>query len=243
MTKKLIGIVAWSTGDNSFGVTKPYLEYWSQFGQLSMILPGEEIKKELDLLVLPGGLDLLSTRYEEVPSFYAGQANPHLEWFDKVMLPQYIEAKIPIFGICRGFQSLGVHFGCKMVQHIWWDHGYSSSSRSSEVHKNLNALLPDNTNIKISINSLHHQGILFNNTLPEVIQQLVVNGKKVRNKETKELYFVGDNMLEAFKHQNLPIVAVQWHPEEIYDTFTYNWVNWLLEQKSIYKQEAENILN
>jgi putative glutamine amidotransferase len=231
MNKKLIGIPTWSTGDNSFGVTKPYLEYWSQFGQVLMLTPGQQLVKELDLLVLPGGLDVLSNNYAEVPSFYAGQANPHLEWFDMFMLPNYIDANIPIFGVCRGMQTLAVNFGCKLIQHIWWDHGYSTNSRESIAHKGLTGTLPDGSKTKVNINSLHHQGVMFDELFPNSLELLIVNGKRVTNKETQEVSYVGDNIVEAFKHKELPIVGVQFHNEHLYDSFSQSWIEYLLNYK------------
>ena len=61
--------------------------------------------EDLDLLVLPGGPDVDATRYlgkKDKVSFANQKPDPMREWFDLNMLPQYIESKIPIFGIKNG---------------------------------------------------------------------------------------------------------------------------------------------
>src|SRR5205809_101606 len=99
---KRIGIVAWTTGPNSFGTTLMYLDFFSQFGIVEMIMHNEVEPRDLDLLVLPGGPDVDPMRYlraDEPFSLFNGKACPFKERFDHVLLPQYIERRTPIFGI------------------------------------------------------------------------------------------------------------------------------------------------
>lgn len=211
---KKIGIVGWKTGDNSFGVTVPYLHYFSKFGVVEIITPNQEVIEDLDLLVLPGGKDLDSTRYGQMPSFHNTDGNPYLEAFDKIMLPKYIAAGIPIFGICRGFQTLNVHFGGSLRQH--WNHGYSAKSRSEIIHelilvtenipsiKDAAGIMKDKKkqNYTIEANSLHHQ-VVSTRLLAESMVPLLLSDKN-------------DGVIEGFKHNQLPIAGVQYHPEELY---------------------------
>ncbi|OIH84956.1 hypothetical protein BLJ79_07025 [Arthrobacter sp. UCD-GKA] len=53
---------------------------------------------------------------------------------------------------------------------------------------------------KISVNSLHHQGI---KRLPA---------------GTLEVAYADDGLIEAFEMPNEPVVAVQWHPEVLWKT-------------------------
>lgn len=101
MSRKIIGIVGHSTGENTFGTRKSYMEYFSQFGNVVILSPSDKVV-DLDLLVLPGGEDVDSSRYGQKPSFFNTAPNGYFEYFDKVMLPQYIEKNTPIFAICRG---------------------------------------------------------------------------------------------------------------------------------------------
>lgn len=167
------------------------------------------INKEIDLLILVGGADVYPIRYGEKPSIKTGSPNIDLEWFDQVMLPQYIErcqtGDLAIFGICRGFQTLNVHFGGSLEQDI--NQAYSSKSRDElvdDITLTTNFFKAKNEHNKVMLNtktnSLHHQGVFSANLADE----LVTVGKN--NKY---------NNIEAFIHESLPIAGVQWHPEEI----------------------------
>ena len=54
-----------------------------------------------------------------------------LEYFDTVMLQKYIDAGVPIFGICRGAQTMIAHFGGKLDQD--YPQKYSSPNRGELV--------------------------------------------------------------------------------------------------------------
>lgn len=217
---KKIGIVAWATGDNSFGVTKPYLDFFSRFGTVTLILPQQtEVIDDLDLLVLPGGKDVDPSRYNFIPGFFTGHPDVFLEHFDKNVLYKYIKHGTPIFGICRGLQTLNVSFGGTLIQHLH-NHPYSGS-RNELTHivtvdsNSINKIdylkdMPIPKNLKT--NSLHHQAI------DELGVDLVPIARCKGYGKT----------IEAIAHKNLPIVAVQYHPEEIHDNFAISLVNCLL---------------
>lgn len=199
--KKQIGIVGWKTGENSFGVTVPYFEYFSQFGEVSILSPGQY--KDLDLLILPGGLDVDPARYNNIPSLNSSNSNILLEFFDKNILPKYIENKTKIFGICRGLQTLNVYFGGTINQDIPY-HPYSNP-RDERIHEVVSTFKFSEFDkrffygkTKIKVNSLHHQAIL---NLGVDLESILVSKD--------------DEEIEAIKHKELPIYAVQYHPEEL----------------------------
>jgi putative glutamine amidotransferase len=230
-----IGIVAWDTGDNSFGVTKPYLEYFSYYGNVSMILPQQtDVIEDLDLLVLPGGLDVDTKRYGQIPGFYTSKPNIYLEHFDEAVLNKYVAKGISIFGICRGLQTLNVFFGGTLTQHIY-NHP-RSDNRDDLVHvvnfdqnelnksKYFSDINVSGFSKKFKTNSLHHQAI---------------------NKAGDGILIVGKTanfgkLPEAFVHETMPIAAIQWHCEEIYDDFSYMIIKKLLEISKLNKQTANN---
>lgn len=222
--KKKIGIVGWNTGDNSFGVTKAYMAFLATFGIVCILSPEEDIRTDLDLLVLPGGKDVDPTRYGHVPSFYNSDSNQILEYFDKFKLPEYINAGIPIFGICRGFQTLNVLFNGTLTQH--YIHAYSNKDRAELVHDVM--IVDDKIKVKVETtkgtriltkfetNSLHHQCVfpddLGNNLVPTLTTK--------------------DGVIEGFRHESLPIMGVQYHPEEIWDDYVTNCISYLLNYKT-----------
>jgi len=97
---KRIGIPGYRLGENSFGVGISYLEFISKFGKPVIIMP-QDINEppKVDLLILPGGPDILPSTYGDSPSFRTGQPSVMLEHFDKNIFPQYLKRETPIFGI------------------------------------------------------------------------------------------------------------------------------------------------
>ena len=208
MREKKIGIVGWKLGGNSFGVTLPYLQLFSQFGNVEILMPStiEAMNLNLDLVVIPGGPDIIPTRYNNVPDFSTGYACPIREHFDKYLLPVYLAKKIPMFGICRGLQTLVVHFGGSLLQN--YPHEFSpEDQRGKSAHKVIIEFL--NKEIRgqqtCSVNSLHHQV-----TNPETFpKELIVVARHEKDKSIEAI--VSRNLEE------IPVAAVQWHPEELGD--------------------------
>ncbi len=203
MSSKKIGIVGWNLGENSFGSTKAYLAYLGHFGQVIVLTPSSEIIPDLDLLVLPGGKDITSFLYGKVPSYYNSDADVMKEFFFQYSLPLYIEAGVPIFGICLGMQQINVHFGGKLIQEVG-DHPYSEESRSELVHDLLYTDPWAKRMPKAKVNSLHHQAV-DEKSLPDCLEIVAVSKSK------------GAQAVEIIRHRTLPIWGVQYHPEEIYD--------------------------
>ena len=200
MSRKKILIVGWKVGDNSFGITAPYYNYLSQFGAVHIVSPGMDIIPDANLLVLPGGFDVDPIRYGERPKIWTSNPNVFLEYFDKYKLPEYIEAKVPVFGICRGLQTLNVHYGGTLYQHA--DHPfYSSKERDDLVHAVAIFNKEGKKTMTFKVNSLHHQTIkkladCFNVTL------------RCDDKDDRR-------SVEGIRHKELKIAAVQYHPEEL----------------------------
>jgi len=198
-----IGIVA-QEHDEIFGVHRDYLNLVETFGTpivISPVDPGDLLRTfaNLDGLVLPGGSDVNPRRYGAMFSFMSYRPNSYLEYFDTELLRIFIEARIPIFGICRGLQTLNVHFGGTLYQHLW-KHPHSKD-KEDLVHKIFIDGLPD-VEFQFKVNSFHHQSI---NGL----------GKGLRISAKSD-----DGIIEAIAHDSFPIIAVQWHPERIHDDFS-----------------------
>lgn len=206
MSKKKILIVGWSMSQNTFGVTLPYMRYFAQFGDVQILCPTEEMIP-CDLLVIPGGADVDPARYGEIPSYFTGNPDVYKEYFDRVLLPQYINAKTCIIGICRGAQSLVVHFGGKLYQHYGQDYS-PEHERGKAVHEVFSARDPKKT---FKLNSLHHQAF---RELPDCLEPLWIN---------KSHYNV-----EIFRHRELQILGCQHHPEELWDSFTIEYIKSML---------------
>lgn len=206
--RPIIGIPGSKIKKNNFGVPISYMEYASFFGTPRILSMEEEVDDRIDLLIIPGGPDVNPVRYERMPGYYTSKPDLMKEYFDTQIMPQYIKAGIPIFGICRGIQTIAVHFGAMLVQHIS-NHPYSTVSRSEAAHT---ISLVDNSfkkefeseygNKKIEVNSLHHQCV-SNNSFPKELEILGIYNKK------------DESTIEVLRHRTLPIYGLQYHPEEL----------------------------
>lgn len=204
---KKIGIVGWNTGENSFGVTKPYLEWLSQFGDVEILTPKKGIVQDLDLLILPGGLDLNPSASDVVPSYYTSNSDVMKQYFYDVNLDQYLKIGTPIFGICLGFQQLCVKFGGTLVQNYPFDH---SVKHRGDLVDELVVLKHLTVTSKPKVNSLHHQGCF------ELPNEMIIAREKTHGN------------IEVAKF-NETTYGVQYHPEEIYDTLSKYIINLLLK--------------
>lgn len=231
-----IGIVGWSQGENSFGASKSYLHYFNFFGKVRILTPSDSIDEDLDLVVMPGGKDTLPSNYGAVPGYFNSEPDPFKEHFAKVNLPQYIDARIPIFGICLGFQQLCVHFGAPLIQNISIeDHGYSGE-KTGDRGELVNDLIFTNDytlleakllnlskskKTKISTCSLHHQGVHVDK-IPECLSLIA---------------YTKDKIAEFIEHRELPIAASQSHPEEDFNRLAANLIANLIKRSPNLKNE------
>lgn len=206
---KIIGIPGWMN-DTQFGAGKNHLEFISTFGNPRILMPWED-KAEIDLLYLPGGLDLAPSAYGATPSYATSNTNVMLQNFYDKKLKLYVEAKTPIFGVCLGFQMLCAYFGCELTQNLKWHP--NSQDRWMMAHE-VEILA---TRKKLKVNGHHHQGVTLQQFNEQELRVLAIA------KDT------GDGVLvEAMKHKTLPIIATQWHPEEWYDDYTEDLIKSLL---------------
>lgn len=238
---KKVAIVGWSTGPNSFGIGKYYMDFIVELGgQPIVLMPNmtEEIHRELaknvDLLILPGGADLSPHHYGEDPGAFTGNPDVFKENFFTRHLKTYIEAGTPIFGICLGFQMLNVFFGGKLVQHLKYTDIHASDRRGVEAHK---VLVSDNLREwdgyqrleGVAVNSHHHQAVTFSNLGKGLVPNAFSNEftKAVLEREVKKNE---DILIEGFIHESLPIAGVQWHPEEWYEPHSRRLINSIIRQ-------------
>jgi putative glutamine amidotransferase len=238
MTLKKIGIPISKLGENSVGLTLSYLEYASQFGEPILLLPNSSFRPDLDLLLLTGGADIAVDRYSEFPSYFTGKPDIHKEYFDLNILPAYIESQIPILAICRGHQSIAVHFGSKLIQHMSHETNKPEDPYKTMHNIKINAIdfwnfsefapvLQNRQPQRVyGVNSRHHQAI-DPRFLGEGLSVLATHEK--------------DNAIELMAHNTLPIIGCQFHAEDLmdYDTIVLmeNMINRIMRTKKSVLQD------
>ena len=190
-------------------VNEAYIEYVKLAGFTPIILPMltdiDDLLNLCDAFLITGGDDLHSQWYNEPLSPKAGTTHIEMDKADKNVIEYAYKNKKPMFGICRGLQAINVFLGGSLVQHIE-DNSHKELADNvpfAPVHNNSIFDIVYNDNSKI--NSYHHQCI-----------------KKLAPNFTICGY--SHECIEAIQHNELPIIAVQWHPERIMDEESINLI-------------------
>jgi len=204
-----IGIVG-NVKEKVSGVDINYMNWASNFGtpvQIPIVSIKEykDLYSKLDAVILPGGADVDTKRYKKAPSYFTGNPDRNFEWFDTVILPEIL-GKIPVFGICRGLQTLNVIMGGTLTQHLLF-HPYSQDEYDL-VHD----IFINNRQI-MKTNSFHHQAI---DTLGKGIVVEAYSGNGLFK------------TTEAISNYEKKFSAVQYHPERMDDIWTMEFFNKLI---------------
>jgi putative glutamine amidotransferase len=117
----------------------------------------------MDGLLLPGGADLDPALYGE-PSHPAVAVEGVRDDLELEAWSAARRRRIPIFGVCRGFQAINVFSGGKLVQHL---EGHDSPTHAPEAHplhldpgSRLAGILGEtNPLLRAEVNSYHHQAV------------------------------------------------------------------------------------
>ena len=228
-----------STSKTQYYINQAYVDYVAEAGyQPVLITPGCDVAifaGLVDGLIMPGGIDLDPIYYnEDNISSYA--VEPEKDAFERELFHAVRELGKPIFGICRGFQLIVreyllqdtdlEEFLC-FTPHVG-DHSQTGSlqmGRTTPSHyvdyfvDTLYGLDPT-VPYTMPVNSMHHQCLMINFKDPDVtaIRGFQLGAWTVRGvKQDKKNPHA--KLCEAFRIRgwNAPILAVQWHPEELRD--------------------------
>jgi len=213
--KPLIAVVA-HTEINRFGVpantiSTAYTEAVEKAGGLAMILPFSQNQDNIRLAVesadgflFTGGMDVDPAFYGEKGISALGPFDPDLDRFQMNVLEAVMACKKPVLAICRGIQLINVALGGSLFQDI-------SSQFTTPTLKHMQEVLSfdadhpviispgsrlfDLFGPRIMVNSRHHQSI------KALGRDLIITAR------------APDGVIEAARHNTLPMDLVQWHPE------------------------------
>jgi len=164
--------------------------------------------QELDGLVLQGGSDISPMSYGAtgiLDNKWPG--DPYRDAYELKILAHAKQVKMPVLGICRGFQLINVFFGGTLCQDI--------PTQIEGALKHRDAILYDKINHNVSIKAGHlakiypGQSVIGVNSVHHQAVEKLGAGLQV------EAIAEDDNMIEGFSYdqQGQFFLAVQWHPE------------------------------
>ena len=174
-------------------------------GETLPILTPEDAKKACKGacgLVLPGGADIDPALYgrENTKCMCLDHDRDELE---KAIIECFLFSCRPILGICRGMQFINVALGGTLIQdiqdhkeHLWIDENRDSAHPVRITDRGL-FMYKEYEKDEVVVNSAHHQAV-----------ENLADGLKVAA--------VGPgDIIEAFQHESLPVIGVQFHPERM----------------------------
>ncbi len=166
-----------------------------------LVTPGtsNNLLAKLDGLLLPGGPDIEPSRYGQEPGEHLGPIAPELDTLELDFFHAARALGRPVLGICRGQQLLNVALGGTLHQHLihpQWDGDPGKAVH--EVRIVAGALLHRILGVDSArVNSGHHQAA---DTIAAPLRASAHSA---------------DGCVEALEAEELRLMSVQWHPEEM----------------------------
>ena len=175
----------------------------------------EATLRRMSGLLLTGGADLDPALYGEAP---AGAEEPERDR-DALELIAWRAAearRLPVLGICRGFQAINVFGGGRLVQHLEGHESHGHGDGRVRVHplrlvpgsRLARILRPtDPANVVLRVNSFHHQAVRAD----DLAAGLVASGYSPHP---------DGELVEAFETDEPErfVVGIQCHPERLDST-------------------------
>lgn len=222
MTQKIVGIICCKRLINDVAAQAVIERYIINtvplMGAVPLLIPSlpdildiEEIATRLDGLLLTGSASNIDPKaYGDGAEDAPGPFDIDRDKTAMALADAFLKMQKPVFGICRGFQELNVHFGGTLARNL------SDGNRALNHHapdgvsykemfeyghevilENSGALSKLYQTSRIQVNSVHFQGV-----------DRLADGLEV-------LARAPDGVIEAFSSTQFgaPLIAVQWHPE------------------------------
>lgn len=215
LKKPVIGVTpSQQNGNKEYKLNKAYFDAVMAAGGLPVMLASTVDKdlirsylKNIDGLLLSGGIDIDPINYSKDNSEIPGNFNSERDIFEIEILKEASEKNLPILGICRGCQLINVASGGTLIQDIYEFDSNCYPHKPEQMRSHLahsiklkdNSILSRTTDQKeIMVNSIHHQAV------DQIGSDLNVTG------------ISDDGIIESIENAKKEfLIGVQWHPEEI----------------------------
>jgi len=149
---------------------------------------------KLDGIILTGGETILDYPEQIFKDTFVDPFQKR-DYFEFKVIDNFIKSKKPVLGVCRGMQLLNIFFGGSLSKISQHDKGVK--------HK---IYFQDNNKFPRDIvNSYHNYGITPSDLANDLLEIAIDENKNI----------------ESFKHKELPIYGIMWHPERDNKQDTY----------------------
>ncbi|MDO4378881.1 MAG: gamma-glutamyl-gamma-aminobutyrate hydrolase family protein [Erysipelotrichia bacterium] len=181
---------------NVYNDVKNYCAVLDYYNYIWELYHPEINPKDFDCLLLPGGYDVDPSLYGQIPDKSVTVFNKSFDLMQLSLLDHFVKMKKPVIGICKGLQIINTYFKGTLIQDIKTNIAHNNPDFSDRYHSVINNdYMLDLYGKTATVNSQHHQSI-----------DKIGNGLIAVSHSD-------DNIIEAIRHNTLPIYAVQWHPE------------------------------
>ena len=168
-------------------------------------------------ILIVGGHDIDSEYYGEENTKHVQNIDRERDRVELALVRLAVKHRVPLFGICRGMQAMNVALGGSLYQDVLTEmpgalrhDNHKDDLTGNDLPHSLrvhDVSIKDNTLLakligkeKISVNSLHHQGV------------------KTPGKGLVASAIASDGLIEAIELPDHPFaLGVEWHPEELTD--------------------------
>ncbi len=199
-------------------VNRSYLNAVESAGGVPVPLPNVDAAAELvemcDGILFTGGGDVHPKHYgEEINGTDPASVEEIRDSTERVIFNRVREKGVPVFGICRGIQSLNVFAGGTLIQDISLHSMKANGTHPAISHRQVEDRHHPSHSIRIkpgtrlyaiqgretrNVNSIHHQAVL------QIPDGWIVSA------------LAEDGIVEAIERPGPSfMLAVQWHPEEL----------------------------
>ncbi len=198
----------------SYSLNMDYTKALNKAGCLPLILTYEDAEiqsidallDKADGILLSGGGDVGAKYCEAFLNKDASKiANvfPERDDFELALIRQAFSRSIPMFGICRGMQTLNLALGGTLLLDISSD-AYAQHSHPQRRYETVHPITTKEGTVlrelggeRAFVNSIHHQAVW---TLAPIFVASAV---------------ADDGIVEAIESRDARIIGVQWHPEAL----------------------------
>jgi anthranilate synthase component II len=188
--------------DNYDSFTFNLVQYFGELGQEVRVFRNDEIDC--------AGIESLAPKYLVISP---GPCTPN-EAGISLEAVRHFSGRIPLLGVCLGHQSIGQAFGGEVVHARQIMHGKTSPIRHANV--DIFSDLPDPFEA-----TRYHSLVVRRETLPECLEVTAWT-------ETAD---GGFDEIMGFRHRELPVSGVQFHPESILTQHGHQMLRNFLEQR------------